>query len=120
VVRALLLESFAGTTVDNTAVVDPGRSDADAANNSATATTSVTPAAAPVVVPDGPAPVTGSGGGEAAGPAAVPTVPQPSSADGSGLPFTGWATARTLQAGLALLLIGLLLSLAARARRLSR
>jgi uncharacterized repeat protein (TIGR01451 family) len=120
VVRALLLEGFAGTTVDNTAVVDPGRSDADAANNSATATTSVTPAAAPVVVPDGPAPVAGSGGGEAAGPAAVPTAPQPSSADGSGLPFTGWATARTLQAGLALLLIGLLLSLAARARRLSR
>jgi uncharacterized repeat protein (TIGR01451 family) len=120
VVRALLLESFTGTTVDNTAVVDPGRSDSEGANNRATAITSVTPAAVPVVVPDGPAPVSGSGGGEAAGPVAVPTAPQPSSAEGSGLPFTGWATARTLQTGLALLLAGLLLSLAARARRLSR
>jgi uncharacterized repeat protein (TIGR01451 family) len=115
-VRALLLESFAGTTVDNTAVVDPGRADETAANNSATATTAVTPAA-PAAVDSPSGPVQGGGGGEAAGPV---TVPGPTSAEGSGLPFTGWATARTLQVGLALLLAGLLLSLAARARRLSR
>jgi uncharacterized repeat protein (TIGR01451 family) len=115
-VRALLLESFTGTTVDNTAVVDPGRTDDAAANNSATATTAVTPAA-PAAAGSPSGPVQGSGGGEAAGPV---SVPQPTSAEGSGLPFTGWATARTLQVGLALLLAGLLLSLAARARRLSR
>ncbi|MDT7550668.1 MAG: large repetitive protein [Actinomycetota bacterium] len=115
-VRALLLESFTGTTVVNTAVVDPGRSDETSANNSATVTTAVTPAA-PAAVDSPSGPVQGSGGGEAAGPV---TAPQPPSAEGSGLPFTGWATARTLQVGLALLLAGLLLSLAARARRLSR
>ena len=109
VVRALLLDTFVGTDVTNTAVVDPGRADGDASNNSGSATTAVT------------TPLTGGGGGGATQPTPAPSVsPTPITGGGgggaTGLPFTGSYADQMLQLGVTLLLVGLLLALAARRR----
>jgi uncharacterized repeat protein (TIGR01451 family) len=110
VVRALLLETFTGTDVANTAIVDPGRSDDNAANNSSTATTTVTqPTAAPIAggagggATGGGTPSTGGGGGAASG-------------AGGALPFTGTYADRLLEGGVSLLVLGLFVALLARRR----
>ena len=105
-VRALLLATFEGTTVTNTAVVDPGRSDVDGSNNTSSVTTGVL--------------LTGftSGGGTAEIPTPAPgasPVPAPA-ATGDGLPFTGVDAGSWTQTGVGMLLIGMLLALAARRR----
>jgi uncharacterized repeat protein (TIGR01451 family) len=107
IVRALLDAAFTGKTVANTAVVDPGRADTDAADNSATATTDVVSA-----------PLTGGGGGAAEEPAASPS-PEPATGGGGGvgLPFTGSDAGRLLQLGVTLLLVGIFTALVARRRR---
>jgi uncharacterized repeat protein (TIGR01451 family) len=105
-VRALLDGTFTGKTVANTAVVDPGRADTDAADNSSTATTTVVPL-----------PLTGGGGGTAVAPS--PTPAPAASGGGAALPFTGSDSARQLQAGVSLLVLGLFLALIARRRRAS-
>ncbi|MCU1590843.1 MAG: domain containing protein [Frankiales bacterium] len=105
-VRALLLETFRGTDVTNTAVVTAAGSDADPTNNSGSVTTPVT-LPAPIS-----APIAGGGGGGAQLPPAAP-VPV---AGGSGLPFTGSYAGALLETGVGLLLLGLLLSLVTRRR----
>jgi uncharacterized repeat protein (TIGR01451 family) len=107
-VRALLDSSYTGKTVANTAVVDPGRADTDAADNTATATTDITAV---------PVPVTGGGGGAAEEPAASPE-PQPAAGGGGGaLPFTGMDSGQILKLGVTLLLAGFVAALVARRRR---
>ncbi|MBK5305166.1 MAG: DUF11 domain-containing protein [Frankiaceae bacterium] len=106
-VRALLDSTFSGTSVANTAVVDPGRADSDAGDNSATATTAVVPL-----------PISGGGGGAVEEPAASPS-PEPVAGGGGALPFTGIDGAQLLQLGVSLLLAGLFVSLATRRRRTS-
>ena len=100
--------TFTGKTVANTAVVDPGRADTDAANNSSTATTDILPL-----------PLTGGGGGTAQQPSASPT-PAPVAHDNGGggaLPFTGTEAGRLLQLGVLLLVVGLFMALVSRRRR---
>jgi hypothetical protein len=109
-VRALLDATFTGKTLANTAIVDPGRADTDAADNSSTATTDILPL-----------PLTGGGGGAAQVPPAAAPSPTPAPvAEGGGapaLPFTGTEAGKLLQLGVTLLLIGLFTALAARRRR---
>jgi uncharacterized repeat protein (TIGR01451 family) len=105
-VRALLDSTFSGKTVANTAVVDPGRTDSDAADNSSTVTTAVVPL-----------PLTGGGGGTAVAPSPSPAPAATGGGGGAALPFTGSDSARQLQAGVSLLVLGLFLALIARRRR---
>jgi hypothetical protein len=106
-VRALLDASYAGTTVANTAIVDPGRADTDAADNTSTATTDVEAL-----------PITGGGGGAAQEPSASPTPAPPADEGGGiGLPFTGANSLDILRAGVSLLVLGLFLVLVMRRRR---
>jgi uncharacterized repeat protein (TIGR01451 family) len=105
-VRALLDSTFTGKTVANTAIVDPGRADTDAADNSSTATTTVVPL-----------PLTGGGGGTAEAPSPSPSAAPTGGGGDAALPFTGSDSARQLQAGVSLLVLGLFLALIARRRR---
>jgi uncharacterized repeat protein (TIGR01451 family) len=96
-VRALLDSSYQGTSVSNTAVVDPNRSDSNAADNSATAVTTVTqptPSPAPSF--------TGGGGGAVV----APPEAEPAEGGGAALPFTGSPTARVVQTAVAMFLLG--------------
>jgi len=99
---ALVGTDFTGTTVSNTATVDPGG--VDATNDSATAVT-------PVVF-------TGGGGGPVVEPSPSPS-PSPAPAETPALPFTGSYTQQALSVGVAVLLIGLMLALIGRRRRTS-
>jgi uncharacterized repeat protein (TIGR01451 family) len=92
---------YAGSSVSNTAVVDPGG--VDTTNDSATAVT-------PVVF-------TGGGGGTVVEPPAA--TPEPTEGGGEALPFTGSYTDKMLSAGVAMLLLGLFLALGGRRRRTS-
>jgi uncharacterized repeat protein (TIGR01451 family) len=111
-VRGLLDSTFTGTTVSNTAVVDPGRADSDPADNSSTAVTGVTP----VPAPPGST-FTGGGGGATTNPPAKKPAAFTGGGGGAALPFTGSDSARLLQAGLSLLAVGLFLVLITRRRR---
>jgi uncharacterized repeat protein (TIGR01451 family) len=105
VVRVLLLDTFQGTTVTNTAVVDPGRSDTDATNNTDTVSTNVLQV------------FTGGGGGGVTEPTPAPVpspTPAPSAGGGEALPFTGTAALSLLQTGAGLLVLGLLMVLLGR------
>jgi uncharacterized repeat protein (TIGR01451 family) len=98
-VRGLLDSTFTGTAVSNTAVVDPGRADANPADNSSTAVTGVTPVPAPPA-----STFTGGGGGATVNPPAK--KPAATSGGGAALPFTGSHTAQFVQTGLGMLLLG--------------
>jgi len=90
---------YAGSTVSNTAVVDPGG--VDTTNDSATAVT-------PVVFT----------GGEGL-PVVEPPAPAPAEEPAPALPFTGSYTDTMLTAGVAMLVLGLFLALGGRRRRTS-
>jgi uncharacterized repeat protein (TIGR01451 family) len=109
IVRALLDSAYAGKTVANTVIVDPGRADTDATDNASTATTDVVAA-----------PITGGGGGAAEEPSPSPSA-EPTGGGGGGggvgLPFTGANSEQVLQLGVGLLLAGLFLVLVMRRRR---
>jgi uncharacterized repeat protein (TIGR01451 family) len=97
-VRALLDSGFQGTSVSNTAVVDPGRADSDSTDNSSTAVTTVTQ---PSPAPGGD--FTGGGTG-----AAVNPPPAAGDGDGAALPFTGVNTAGLVETSVLLVLFGAL------------
>ena len=100
----LVAADYAGRTVVNTAVVDPGG--VDSTNDSSTATTAVT------------AVISGGADGEAEQPVEEPIQGETEEpAQGPALPFTGIYTDRALTAGVALLMLGLFLALAGRRRR---
>jgi uncharacterized repeat protein (TIGR01451 family) len=94
-VRALLDSSYQGTSVSNTASLDPARADSNAADNSSTAVTTVTQPS-PSPSPE----FTGGGGGGAV------TPPEETDGGGAALPFTGSHTAQLVQTGVAMFLIG--------------
>jgi uncharacterized repeat protein (TIGR01451 family) len=105
VVQALIDPTFTGTSIANTAVVDPGRGDSDSADNSSTATTTIVPL-----------PISGGNGGPALQPT-DPPVPPTGGGGGGALPFTGADSLQVLRAGVTLLLVGLFLMLTMRRRR---
>ncbi|MDX6197853.1 MAG: hypothetical protein QOJ79_1004, partial [Actinomycetota bacterium] len=107
IVRALLDAAYTGKTVANTALVDPGRADTDAADNSSTATTDVVPV-----------PLTGGGGGAAEEPTPAPSAAPTGGGGGAvGLPFTGANSLQVLRLAVLLLVVGLFLMLVTRRRR---
>jgi uncharacterized repeat protein (TIGR01451 family) len=105
VVQALIDPTFTGTSIANTAIVDPGRGDSDSADNSSTATTTIVPL-----------PISGGNGGPALQPT-DPPVPPTGGGGGGALPFTGADSLQVLRAGVTLLLVGLFLMLTMRRRR---
>jgi uncharacterized repeat protein (TIGR01451 family) len=101
---ALVSAGYPGTTVSNTAVVDPGG--VDTTNDSATASTDVV------------TPITGGTDGEEnAPPDEVTGGTDPQPVNRPALPFTGSYADRALSAGVMLLLVGLALTLIGRRRR---
>jgi uncharacterized repeat protein (TIGR01451 family) len=107
-VRALLDSGYQGTSVSNTVSLDPKRQDSNAADNTATAvTTIVHPSPSP-----SPDSFTGGGGGGVLNPPAQP----PAAGGGAALPFTGAPISRMLQGALAMFLLGWYLVTVARRR----